>query len=200
MRRKVKRKVKVLVICLIILSVNLKFAIPLLIEELKAMKDRNIVDNYISGYNNSIEGTPRKLEEYKGTQEKYIGAIEIPKLKIRKGLVSPYSKANDVRFNVQFIKPYHFPNEDNKVVILASHSGTSKVSYFDKLRYINLKDSVYIYYKNKKYNYRVIDKYKIRKTGSFIMNNSDKKTLLVLITCDPSNKKKQIVVISERVS
>lgn len=198
-RLKVKKRVKVLIFGLIILFINLKIAIPILIEEIKAKKDENIIENYVESYSNVIEGSSRKVNNDE-IKDKFIGAIEIPSIGLKRGLVSPYSKSNNVNKNIQFIKPYHMPNEDNKVMILAAHSGNSKVSHFNKLKYVNLNDLVHIYYKNKKYKYKIIDKYQIKKTGHFNMKEYEDKTILVLLTCNPVNLKKQIVVICEKVN
>ena len=84
-------------------------------------------------------------------------------------------------------------------MILASHSGTSKVAFFNNLKNITINDLVYIYYDNIKYKYKVIKKYQIKKTGYFNMQNKENKTLLVLITCNQNNSKKQIVVICDRI-
>lgn len=161
-----------------------------------------LVTSYIKGYTNNIEGVPNIKEKklIKKLQKKYIGAIEIPSINLKQGLVNPRSKDNYVNKNIEIIKPYHTPKDDGKVMILASHSGTSKVAFFNKLKNIELNDLVYIYYENIKYKYKVINKYQIKKTGYFNMENKDNKTLLVLITCNQDNSNKQIVVICDQIT
>lgn len=194
--RKLKKRFKILVLAFILLVINLKVAIPRITEDIKLKTDKMLVEKYIKGYTNNITGSPRKEK----INKKYIGALEIPSIKLKHGLVNPNSNLNNVNQNIEIIKPYHFPNEKEKVMILASHSGTSKVAFFDKLRYVSLNDYVYVYYGGLKYKYQVIDKYQIKKTGYFNIKTYENKTLLVLITCNPNNSKKQIVVICNRLT
>ena len=197
-RLKVRKRFKLFVLGFIILAINLKVALPRIIEDYKIKQDEIMVENYIKGYTENITGSPRIIKLSSKAKEKYIGVLEIPSIKLKQGLVSPYSKDNNVNNNIEIIKPYHMPNENGKIMILASHSGNSKVAFFDKLRYINLEDIVYVYYKDIRYKYKVIDKYQIKKTGYFNMKTHEEETLLVLITCNPNNSKKQIVVICQK--
>ena len=195
------KRIRLLVFSIVILLINLSLIAPMIIEKFKEKEDEEIVNNYITSYANVIGGTPRKVEEInKKIKDKYIGVIEIPSINLKRGLVSPYSTSNNVSKNIEIIKPYHMPDEDHKTMILAAHSGTSKVSYFDKLRYIDLYDNVNVYYRDKKYEYKVIDKYQIKKTGKFEMKEYEEKTILALLTCNPTNLNKQIVVICERIN
>lgn len=197
-RRKVRKRFKLLVLGFLILSVNAVVAVPRLIEDYKIKTSEDLVDSYIKGYTNNIIGSPRLEKLNNKMKEKYIGVIEIPSIELKRGLPDPYSSNNFVNKNIEIIKPYHMPDEEGKVMILASHSGTSKVAFFDNLRYISLNDNVYIYYNDIKYEYKVIDKYQIKKTGYFNLKDYDNETLLALITCNPNNSKKQIVVICKR--
>ena len=196
-RLKVRKGFKLFSLGFLILCINLKVAIPRFIENCKLKSNEMLVTNYIKGYSNNIDGVANIEEKklIKKIKKKYIGAIEIPSIKLKQGLAPPNSKDNYVKI----IKPYHTPKEDGKVMILASHSGTSKVAFFNNLKNITINDLVYIYYDNIKYKYKVIKKYQIKKTGYFNMQNKENKTLLVLITCNQNNSKKQIVVICDRI-
>lgn len=198
-RLKLKKRFKIFILGFIILTINLKVAVPRLIENYALKKDELLVENYIKGYSKDITGNPRIISLSTKAKEKYIGVLEIPSIKLKQGLVSPFSKLNNVNKNIEIIKPYHMPNEQGKIMILASHSGTSKVAFFDKLRYVEIDDLIYVYYKDIKYTYKVINKYQIKKTGNLQLTNAEKNTLLVLITCNPSNLKKQIVVICKKI-
>lgn len=201
-RLKIRKKFKLFCLGFIILCINSKVAIPRFIEDYKLKSNEMLVTSYIKGYTNNIEGVPNIKEKklIKKLHKKYIGAIEIPSINLKQGLVNPRSKDNYVNKNIEIIKPYHTPKDDGKVMILASHSGTSKVAFFNKLKNIELNDLVYIYYENIKYKYKVINKYQIKKTGYFNMENKDNKTLLVLITCNQDNSNKQIVVICDQIT
>ena len=56
-------------------------------------------------------------------------------------------------------------------------------------------DKVYIYYKNTKYTYTVIDKYEVEKTGRALIKRKKNITSLALITCNQEDKTKQIIYI-----
>ena len=62
----------------------------------------------------------------------YIAVLEIPKINLKKGLVDPLSSLNNVDKNIEILKPIEMPDRENHTFSLASHSGTSKVSYFRK--------------------------------------------------------------------
>ena len=88
------------------------------------------------------------------------------------------------------------PNIDKGNLILASHSGNSKISYFKNLNKLKINDDVIIYYQGNDYIYKVKNIYEIEKTGkAIILKNNEKKTL-TLITCK-HNTNKQIVIICE---
>lgn len=124
----------------------------------------------------------------------YIAVLEIPKIGLRKGLFPPDSNNNDVNKNITILSS-QMPNEEHSTFILASHSGTSNVSFFNKLNKLRYGDKVYVYYKGIKYKYMIFDYYEEKKTGSiFIKGNSDKKAI-VLTTCKPFGFNKQLVYI-----
>jgi len=90
------------------------------------------------------------------------------------------------------------PDQVNGNVIIAGHSGSARVSYFRKLDQLVIGDSVSMDYKNKTYNYKVVDIYDIEKTGTAEIIKNKNTTTLTLITCR-HNTNKQIVIICEMV-
>ena len=102
----------------------------------------------------------------KNKSNSYIAVLEIPKIGLRKGLFFPNSKNNNVSKNIAILKPIQMPSEKNSTFILASHSGTSDVSYFNDLYKLRYKDKVYVYYNNVKYKYMINDYYEEKKTGN----------------------------------
>lgn len=197
---KVRKRFKIFTLGLIILSLDLVVAVPKLIEECRAKKEEVLVEQYVNSFKTVEPYELKNKKKIKKIKSKYAAILEIPSISLKKGIVNPHSIHNNVNENIEIIKPYHMPNESNRTIVLASHSGTSKVAFFNNLKLINLNDNVYIYYNNKKYQYKVIDKYKIKKIGYFNIKNYKKKTLLALVTCDTRNIKKQIVVICERIN
>ena len=89
------------------------------------------------------------------------------------------------------------PNVDKGNFILASHSGTSKVSYFRKLDKAKIGDKVNIYYQNIKYVYKIKNKYLLNKDGNIEIYRNKDVTTLTLTTCDTKSDTKQLVVIAE---
>ena len=146
----------------------------------------------------SIE-EPQKIEEVEEqTKVNYIAILKIPKIKLERGLVEPSSYLNNVKYNIQWIDGSSMPDQVNGNVIIAGHSGSARVSYFRKLDQLVIGDSVSIDYKNKTYNYKVVDTYDIEKTGTAEIIRNKNTTTLTLITCR-HNTNKQIVIICEMV-
>ena len=146
----------------------------------------------------SIE-EPQKIEEVEEqTKVNYIAILKIPKIKLERGLVEPSSYLNNVKYNLQWIDGSSMPDQVNGNVIIAGHSGSARVSYFRKLDQLVIGDSVSIDYKNKTYNYKVVDIYDIEKTGTAEIIKNKNTTTLTLITCK-HNTNKQIVIICEMV-
>ena len=144
----------------------------------------------------SIE-EPQKIEEVEEqTKVNYIAILKIPKIKLERGLVEPSSYLNNVKYNLQWIEGSSMPDQVNGNVIIAGHSGSARVSYFRKLDQLVIGDSVSIDYKNKTYNYKVVDIYDIEKTGTAEIIKNKNTTTLTLITCR-HNTNKQIVIICE---
>ena len=146
----------------------------------------------------SIE-EPQKIEEVEEqTKVNYIAILKIPKIKLERGLVEPSSYLNNVKYNLQWIDGSSMPDQVNGNVIIAGHSGSARVSYFRKLDQLVIGDYVSIDYKNKTYNYKVVDIYDIEKTGTAEIIKNKNTTTLTLITCR-HNTNKQIVIICEMV-
>lgn len=131
------------------------------------------------------------------TQE-FIAVLEIPKINLKKGLYEKTSPNNDVNRNIQILKESDMPGKINGNLLLAGHSGTGRTAYFRNLNSLLFKDEIYVYYQNKKYLYRVIDKYDITKTGKLKIKNYFGKQTLTLITCHHKTDK-QLIIIAELV-
>ncbi len=130
----------------------------------------------------------------KNKSNSYIAVLEIPKIGLRKGLFPPDSNNNDVNKNITIISS-QMPNEEHSTFILASHSGTSNVSFFNKLNKLRNGDKVYVYYKGIKYKYMIYDYYEEKKTGSIIIKSNSNIKTIVLTTCKPISFNKQLVYI-----
>lgn len=144
-----------------------------------------------------VQEEEREQEVKSNTPEiNYIAVLKIPKIDLEKGLASKDSYWNNVNRNIQILSESDMPNVKNGNVILASHSGNGKVSYFRKLNKLQNDDIVSIFYNGKEYKYKMVNSYEIEKNGyAHIVRNKEKSTL-TLITCK-HNTNKQIVVICE---
>lgn len=101
--------------------------------------------------------------------------LEIEKLNLKKGIYDFNSPLNDVSKNVQLINGSTFPDTLYSNVILASHSGNSKISYFKNLERLEMGDSAILYYKNYKYKYKLVRIYQELKDGSIVIRREKNK-------------------------
>lgn len=130
----------------------------------------------------------------------YVGTLEIPKIKLKKGFLEINSPYNNVNKNVTVIQTSTYPDVENGNFILAAHTGTSSVSFFTKLHDLVLGDLAYINYKQKKYTYELVNIYTQPKVGSVSIYRNTEKTTLTLITCTPNNQETQTIFILELIN
>lgn len=137
---------------------------------------------------NSIISGTTKLSK----KSKYYMILEIPNIKLKRGIYNYDSKYNNVSYGIELLK------ENGKTIILASHRGTSKVSFFNNLDKLNINDEIIIY-KNKKEKYKLNNKYDILKTGKANIIRDENKKSIILITCKKEEKDKQTVYVGYKV-
>lgn len=128
--------------------------------------------------------------------EKYIGILEIPKLKIKRSFYQINSKNNNVDKNIKILKESDMPDVENGNLIIAGHSGNSYISFFRNLNKLNSGDQAKIYYNGKTYTYSLMNDYEIEKNGLAHIKRNKYKNTLTLITCK-HNTNKQLVFIFE---
>lgn len=163
-------------------------------------KEQEMVDKYFEKQKIDIDNVLDKGREENIDPPlisyNYVGVLEIPKINLRKGFTSIDDKNNDVNKNIEVLKESDMPNVVGGNLIIAGHSGTGRIAYFNNINKLTNKDVINIYYNNKKYIYEVVYKYEIDKKGIMNIRKDKNKTTLTLITCSTSNEKKQIVIIS----
>lgn len=140
-----------------------------------------------------------EVEGKKDTKVSYIATIKIPKIKLERGLVSPTSKFNNIEYNVSFLKDSAMPDEKDGNVIIASHSGNARVSYFRNLDKLEIDDKISLHYNEKNYTYSIVSIYDIEKTGQAKIIRNQNTNTLTLITCR-HNTNRQIVIIAELIN
>lgn len=164
------------------------------IEEQEAIEEFYTIQEELKEENTSEE--PQKVEEVKKQNKtNYIAILKIPKIDLERGLVDPNSYLNDVKYNIEIVEGSSMPNKKNSNLIIASHSGTARISYFRNLNKLTINDIVLLIYQNKTYKYKVVNKYEIDKTGTAKIIRDSNKTTITLITCKYKTNK-QIVVIA----
>jgi len=150
-----------------------------------------------------IEENVDKNNEVNNKQENsqgyYIAKIKIPKINLEKGLVDINSKYNNVNKNIQIIKGSSFPTNEGSNLILASHNGSSSISYFRNLYKLSKGDKCYIVYKGKTYIYNIVNIYQQEKDGTIAIYRDYNKTSLTLVTCTKDSKTKQTIYIAELI-
>lgn len=133
-------------------------------------------------------------------QYQYIGVLEIPKINLKRGFVSPDSISNNVEENITILKPISMPNVEKGNFILAAHSGTGAIAYFNNLYQLQVHDKIYVYYKNKKYTYKIEKIYKQPKNGTIKVYRDTSKSTITLITCTNNDDTKQTVYVANQIS
>ena len=152
-------------------------------------------ESEITYENKSIE-KEKKTTSKKNKKIDYVAVLKIPKINLTKGLVSQDDPLNNVKYGIEILANSSMPDKEKTNLILASHSGTASISYFDKLDRLKITDKVFIDYKNKTYAYNVVNIYDVIKNGKANLIYNKNKNNLILITCR-RNTNKQIVVICE---
>jgi LPXTG-site transpeptidase (sortase) family protein len=139
-----------------------------------------------------------KEEKIIASSDEYM-RLSIPKIKLDKPIYKIDDKMNDVDKGIELLTT-DTPDQDNSKIVLASHSGNSKISYFKKLNKIKKGNLITLKYEGKTYTYKYEKKYSIKKNGKAKIITKKNKRSLALITCDKKNKKKQWVYIAYQIS
>lgn len=139
------------------------------------------------------------VEESKPQQNYYVGYLEIPKIKFKRGFASINSPHNNLNENIQVIEGSNYPDVTDGNFILAGHSGSSSRSFFNDLVKLSYGDKLYIDYNGKRYTYEVYDIYTVLKNGEVSIKRKDNITMVTLITCVRNNNSKQMVILAKRI-
>ena len=136
-----------------------------------------------------ITGCKQSIIEsnYQTQDNAFYGILQIPSINMTYGFYDIDNKLNDVSKNVTLL----YKNLENTFV-LAAHSGTGDIAYFNDLRYISLKDIVYLKFKDKTLEYEVVNIKSEKKTGKISISSNN--NLLILTTCDQEIKGNQLII------
>lgn len=117
----------------------------------------------------------------------YYGYLIIPEIKMKLGFYDLDSKENNVNKNVMLINS----NIDN-TYILAAHSGSGRLAYFNDLRYLDVNDDIYLRFQNEEKHYKVTNIRKVIKNGKISIKNEENQ--IILTTCDQIKKGYQLII------
>ena len=130
----------------------------------------------------------------------YIGYLEIPKIRLKKGFVAKESKYNNISYNVTVSERANYPDEEKGNFILMAHSGDSYISYFAYLYRLQLGDIAKVTYNNQQYKYRLVKIEEQPKVGVVAIHRDNYNVrALTLITCTKDNDYTQTIYIFELV-
>lgn len=128
--------------------------------------------------------------------DEYIGYLEIPKIRLKKGFVRKESKNNDVEKNIFLVDASDYPDKEKGNLIIAGHSGTGWKAFFNDLYQLRIEDLAYVTYKNKRYTYKIEDIYTQKKTGTIELYRDSNRNTLTLVTCTNQDNNSQTVYIA----
>ena len=190
-----KKRINSKIIFASILLVTSVMIYPIKLKEMRTKTIKN--DLAIKYY---IEKTTDELKEEKPIKQikekayDYIAILEIPSINLKQGLVSKYSKYNDVKYNIQILSR-NMPDKERTNFILASHNGSSSVSYFNNLSKMHKNDIINIYYNGIKYIYKYYHSYEVLKTGEINIERDKTISTITLITCKENDDNHQVVYL-----
>ena len=118
---------------------------------------------------------------------RYYGYLIIPRINMNLGFYNPDNRLNDVNYNIEFI-----PTNIKDTYLIAGHSGTGKVSFFNDLRYLEVNDKVELIIAGEKKEYKIEKIWKNKKNGKLKIDN--KSGYLYLTTCDQVEKGYQLII------
>jgi LPXTG-site transpeptidase (sortase) family protein len=143
--------------------------------------------------------TKEEIDTNKQSTINYIAILRIPKINLEKGLVDKNSKYNNINYNIMIHNDSDLPDVEGGNVILVSHSGNARISYFKYLDRLTLDDLIYFDYDSQTYTYKIYKIYDVDKIGKLSIQKEIKDSTITLITCR-HNTNKQIVVIGRLIA
>ncbi len=146
-----------------------------------------------SGEDNTLtEEEPKQVDT-----ETYLGYLEIPKIKFRRGFYNLDSSLNNVESNIEIIEGSSMPDVTGGNLIIAGHSGTGWKAFFRNLYKLELGDTLTITYNGLNYTYRITNIYQEPNTGTIAIRRDCTKTTVTLVTCTKDDSSTQTIYIAE---
>lgn len=130
----------------------------------------------------------------------YIGMLSISKINLKQGFVDKNDPGNNIEENVTILPSSSYPDQEKGNLILAAHSGTGGIAYFNRLYQLKESDTIDVEYKNMRYTYEIVKIYEQEKTGKVDIYRDINKSTITLITCTNNNDKTQTIYIGNLIS
>lgn len=169
-------------------------------KNIELLEEEVVISEVIDEITIPEEKTTTTKKVVTDERNNYIGYLEVPDVKIKRGFVALDSKYNTLGYNVMLIKGSSMPDVKNGNLILAAHRGNSPVSFFDKLYKLKIGAKAIVTYNDQKYTYKLVESYKVPKVGHITLTRNANINTLTLITCTRNDKKTQTVFNFELVS
>lgn len=150
---------------------------------------------------NKIEENIKVEENIKISKTTYkempIGTLIIEKISLNNPIYSKTSSLNNIEQNVTIIKDSTNLEDNNSLIILAAHSGTGKIAYFNNLNKLNINDEIKLTMYKKEHIFIVTNIFEQDKNG-YINIAKNNKSQLILTTCSIVDKNKQLIIESTK--
>lgn len=125
----------------------------------------------------------------KQIQRDYYGMLIINKINLKEELFPINSNENTIERHVSILKGSNYP----ELMIIAAHSGTGPIAYFQELDKLELNDEITLIIENNTHIYKVKDIWEEKKNG-YINFNKENNKQLILTTCSPNKEGYQLVI------
>lgn len=175
----------------LILCSILFFSYKLITIKLAKKEETKLIESYFNYY----DGSPNynKNDSKSENNIQYLAVLEIPKIKLKKGLVFATKDFKSINYAVSIDINSNFPDESGNFILYA-HAGNSKISYFKDINKLDINDEAIIYYEGKEYIYEVVQKYEITKTGTLNLDKSYSDNNLILLTCVHKTNRQLVII------
>lgn len=109
------------------------------------------------------------------------------------------SSKNDKIREIVMFEECGRPNITNSNTVVGAHSGSANYAYFNEINLLEYGDIINITYKDKIYNYMVMEVKEVADNQIEILENKDR-SILTLLTCKIKDNTKRIVVVANLVN
>lgn len=194
-KRNLNGKILLFLGCFLITLGILFLFFPCVINRIEDQEEEKKIKEFFESENNNLIVFDGVIAEEENTSKEYKMVLEIPSIGLKKGLYDINSLYNNIEYNIEIEKKSDMPDINKGNFILLAHNGNSKVSFFENLKKMKIGDEINIYYKSKKYIYKLDSSYDVNKNGSVELRRNEEKNTITMITCKNGSKTMQTVYV-----